>query len=252
MPQRFFVDGNAVADERLEMSGAVAGHIARSLRMRNGDRIVVVDGSGREHGILLRSVSADLVEGDVIWSRAATGEPRLRVTVVQALPRERMEDCIDLLVEAGVAEVRLAITERVVSRPSEDRVGHRMRRWQAVATEAAQLAGRGVVPRVHAPVPLPEALATLDRSSRVIACTFDGDSPLAETDVDVTRPLALCIGPEGGFGERDVDALRRAGAEMVHMGARVLRTRYAGAVGCALLLARSQDLSEPVATEPTT
>jgi 16S rRNA (uracil1498-N3)-methyltransferase len=247
MPQRFFVSGAGIAGKNLVMEGPVANHIARSLRMRSGDTIVVVDESEHEHGVVLRSVGPERVEGDITWSRAATGEPRLQVTVLQALPRERMEDCIDLLVEVGAAEVRPVITERVVSRPAEDRVAHRVHRWQAVATEAAQLAGRGRIPRVHAPVQLADALAALDRSSRLIACTFDGASSLADADVDASRPLALCIGPEGGFGEQDIDTLRRAGAETVHVGARILRTRYAAAVACALLLARAGDLAERVA-----
>ncbi len=252
MPQRFFVSGDGIAADAVVMEGPVATHIARSLRMRSGDTIVVVDEGGHEHGVLLRSVRPERVEGSVIWSRAATGEPRLRVTVVQALPRERMEDCIDLLVEVGAAEVRLVITERVVSRPADDRVAHRVHRWQAVATESAQLAGRGAIPRVHAPVPLADALAALERSSRVVACTFGGESSLADTHLDVNRPLALCIGPEGGFGDPDLDTLRRAGAELVHMGARILRTRYAGAIACAVLLARAGDLAEPLTPGPST
>jgi 16S rRNA (uracil1498-N3)-methyltransferase len=252
MPQRFFVSGSDVAGDEVVMAGPVANHIARSLRMRSGDTIVVVDEGGQEHGVLLRSVRAGRVEGNITWSREATGEPRLRVTVVQALPRERMEDCIDLLVEVGATEVRPVITERVVSRPADDRVAHRVHRWQAVATESAQLAGRGTIPRVHAPVALPDALAALDRSSRVMACTFDGVRSVADADVDVTRPLALCIGPEGGFGDQDLETLRRAGAEMVHLGSRILRTRYAGAIACALLLARAGDLAERVAPGPST
>jgi 16S rRNA (uracil1498-N3)-methyltransferase len=252
MPQRFFVTAVDIAAQRLVMEGPVAHHIARSLRMRSGDSIVVVDESGQEHGVVLRGVRPERVEGDVTWSRRATGEPRLQVTVVQALPRERMDECIDLLVEVGAVEVRPVITERVVSRVAEDRVAHRVHRWQAVATEAAQLAGRGMIPRVHAPVLLPDALAALDSASRLLACTFDGDRPLADTDIDVTRPLALCIGPEGGFGERDLDTLRRAGAETVHLGARILRTRYAAAMACAVLLARAADLAEPVTHEPAT
>jgi 16S rRNA (uracil1498-N3)-methyltransferase len=246
MPERFFIDAHAATTSGVVLEGSLASHLARSLRMRAGDSIVVVDSDGREHGVVLRSVAPDRVAGDVAWSRAATGEPRLRIIVIQALPRERMEDCVDVLVEAGATEVRPVITERVVSRPANHRLPHRVHRWQAVATESAQLAGRGAIPRVHAPVALPDALAAVETGSRVLACTFLGERSLADVDVDAGRPLALCIGPEGGFGERDLDTLRRAGADTVHMGPRILRTRYAGAVACALLLARSGDLAEPL------
>jgi 16S rRNA (uracil1498-N3)-methyltransferase len=250
VPERFFIGRDAATTGGVVIEGALARHIARSLRMRAGDAIVVVDGDRREQGVVLRSVTGDRVEGDVTWSRPASGEPRLRITVVQALPRERMDDCVDALVEAGAAEVRPVLTQRVVSRPAEDRLTHRVHRWQAIATEAAQLAGRGIIPRVHAPVALPDALAALEVGSRVIACTFDGVPSLAGLDVEPDRPLALCIGPEGGLGDIDMDTLRRAGAESAHMGARILRTRYAGAMACTLLLARSGDLAEPTAPVP--
>jgi 16S rRNA (uracil1498-N3)-methyltransferase len=250
VPERFFVGDDAVVDGVVIVEGQTAQHLARSLRMRAGDSIVVVDRGGHEHGVRLRRVSSDRVEGDVSWSRTPTGEPRLRITVVQALPRERMEDCVDVLVEAGAAEIRPVITARVVSRPADERVPHRLSRWQAVATEAAQLAGRGMIPRVHAPAALTDALAALTPGSRVIACTFDGDASLAEIEVDAARPLALCIGPEGGFDEGDLESLHRGGAELVHMGARVLRTRYAGGFACAVLLGSSGDLADPPAPIP--
>jgi 16S rRNA (uracil1498-N3)-methyltransferase len=250
VPERFFIDGAVDAGSGMAVAGALAHHLARSLRLRPGDTIVAVDGSGREHGVRLRTVTAALVEGDLTWSREATGEPRLRVTVVQALPRERMEDCIDVLVEAGAVEIRPVRTERAVSRPPDDRVAPRLRRWQAIATESAQLSGRGIIPLVHAPTSLADGLAALTAGARVIACTFESSTSMATLEVDSSRPLALCIGPEGGFGEADLESLRAAGAELVHLGPRVLRTRYAGAVATALLLARAGDLDAPVTAEP--
>lgn len=250
MPERFFIEGVASPASGAVIDGALAHHIARSLRMRPGETIIVVDGEGDEHGVRLRSVSADLVEGEVCWTRRATGEPRLRITVIQALPRDRMDDCIDVLVEAGAAEIRPVITERVVSRPADDRIPHRLLRWQAIAREAAQLAGRGIIPPVYAPVALGDALGAVAPGTRLIACTFDGAMSLADIEVDAAAPMALCIGPEGGFGVQDWETLRGAGAQTAHMGARVLRTRYAGAIACALLHGRSGDLADPPAVEP--
>jgi len=249
VPERFFLDSEVPASG-VVIGDALAHHIARSLRMRPGDEIVVVDESGLEHGVRLTAVASERVEGQIAWSRDATGEPRLRITVIQALPRERMDDCIDALVEAGAAEVCTVITERVVARPGEDRVATRLRRWQAVARESAQLAGRGMIPRVHAPRSLADALETLGAGSRLIACTFEGRHSLAELALDPDTPLGLCIGPEGGFGDGDLAVMRAAGAEMMHMGPRVLRTRYAGAIACALLLSRSGDLVMPAAPSP--
>jgi 16S rRNA (uracil1498-N3)-methyltransferase len=250
MPERFFIDHGPDVSGDVHIDGRLAHHLGRSLRLRAGDTIVAVDPGGREHGVRLSGVSVGSIEGHTLWTRSATGEPSLHITVVQALPRERMDDCIDILVEAGASAVQPVVTERAVSRPDPSRAAGRTVRWQAVAREAAQLSGRGMVPRVHATVDLATGLAALAAGTRVVAATFDGAQPLTALEVDSSRPLALCIGPEGGFGPRDLQVLHAAGAETVHMGARILRTRYAGAIGCALLLEAAGDLAEPVAAEP--
>lgn len=250
MPARFFLDDVPLGG-RVRIGGELAAHLARSLRMRAGDTFAAVDPTGTEHGVRLTVVSADAVVGEVAWSRPAGGEPALRITLLQALPRERMEDCVDVAVQAGVAAIVPLLTERTVSRPDAGRVEARVRRWNAVAREAAQLAGRGTIPRVRTPEPLPAALANLDGGSRLVACTIEREArPLADLAVDTRMPLALCIGPEGGLGPADLAALEAHGAAWAHLGPRVHRTRYAGAVAAALLLARSGDLEHPAEAEP--
>lgn len=250
MPARFFID--AAPDRgRVRISGDLASHLARSLRMRVHDTLVAVDPSGTEHGVRLDSVSAGAVEGEVAWSRPVTGEPALRITLLQALPRERMDDCIDIAVQAGVAAIVPLFTERTVSRPTAERITARTRRWNAVSREAAQLAGRGTIPAVHEPLPLPDALDQLATGTRLVACTIERDAaPLSSLDIDSTAPLALCIGPEGGLGSTDLVTLDEHAAEWAHLGARVLRTRYAGALATALLLSGSGDLARAATAEP--
>lgn len=250
VPARFFLD-DVPAGGRVRIGGELAAHLARSLRMRAGDTLVAVDPAGTEHGVRITAVSAGTVEGELAWSRSVSGEPALHVTLLQALPRERMEDCVDIAVQAGVAAIVPVLTERTVSRPEAARVDARVRRWNAVAREAAQLAGRGRIPVVHTPRPLPDALASLDPGDHLVACTIERDAPpLAELDVDAGRGLALCIGPEGGLGAADLAALDAHAAAWAHLGPRVLRTRYAGAVATAMLLASSGDLGRAAEPEP--
>lgn len=250
MPARFFLDTHP-ENGRVVIGGELASHLARSLRMRVNDTLVAVDPGGTEHGVRLVGVSGTVVEGEVAWSRPVTGEPRLRVTLLQALPRDRIEDCVDIAVQAGVAAIVPVLTERTLSRPEPERIAARVRRWNAVAREAAQLAGRGIIPPVHAPGPLATALDHLAAGTRVIACTIEREAPpLAQLDIEPQAPLALCIGPEGGLGGADLMALDENGAEWAHLGPRVLRSRYAGAVATALLLAAAGDLDLAAAPAP--
>jgi 16S rRNA (uracil1498-N3)-methyltransferase len=244
---RFFLPAGAVHGGGAVIEGADAAHLARSLRARPGERVTVVDASGVEHGVVLEEVGPTLARGRVEWSRPATGEPTARVHVLQALPAEGMDAAVEALAEVGAAEVWPVITRRTVRRPDLERAARRVERWGAIAREAAALAGRARPVSVHHP--LPGALAALPPGTRVLACAVGGAAPLAGLTGD-GRPLALVVGPEGGLDPEELAAIRAAGGEEVHLGARVLRARLAGAVALGILLAGLGDLDAAPAPPP--
>ncbi len=238
---RLFVTRDQVGDGTLVVEGAAARHLAGSLRIEPGELIQVVDDAGEEHGVRVTSVARARVAGSIVWSRPASGEPHLRLDVVQGLIRE-IDEVVAGLAEVGAAAIRPVVAARSVTRPDPTRAAARLRRWSEIAREAAELAHRGAVPRVTALTDLAGALAELPEGARILACMVDAAVPLARLEVDAARPAALVIGPEGGFDPGEADRLREAGAEMVHLGPRVLPARRAAIVAAGLLLARAGDL----------
>lgn len=248
---RFFVDSSAVSGAMVRIEGRSAEHLARSLRARVGDTIVVVEDGRTEHGVTIEAVTPSRVRGRIDWSRAATGEPRTDVHVLQAIPARGMDDAVEAIAAAGARAVWPVLTERGVARPDPRRSGRRAERWTAIAREAAQLAGRAGAPVVHPVLELGDALAALPPGCRILACvTDDGAGPLRTVGVRPDTPVALVIGPEGGLGPRDIETVRAAGAEPVHLGARVLPSRLAGFLAVSLLLAAAGDLDEAATPPP--
>jgi 16S rRNA (uracil1498-N3)-methyltransferase len=240
---RFFVDADQVSDGRATLTGHDANHLSRALRALVGETIVIVEDGTIEHGLLLDEVTPARVSGAIAWSRPVAGEPRLSVHVLQAVPAQAMDATVEALTEAGAATIRPVITHRTVSRPDPSRVIHRLERWRLIAREAAQLAGRGAPPVVLSILPLREAMDGLPVGTRILACVINQEStpilravPPAQTDVGIV------IGPEGGLDDTDLGLLEEAGAIKVHLGARTLPSRLAGAVATSLLLAASGDL----------
>jgi 16S rRNA (uracil1498-N3)-methyltransferase len=248
---RFFIPASAVAGGVAVIEGDDAAHLARSLRAAAGERVVVADDGGVEHGVRLVAVSAERVEGEVEWSRPATGEPRVEVHVVQALAKDGMDELVEALAEVGASAIWPVLTQRTVARPDARRAEHRVQRWQAIARNAAGLAGRAQPPVVHEMRDLAGALAALPQPVRVLACGLDASTPLARI-APAPRAgdrVALVIGPEGGFDAADAAVLQRAGAEAVHLGPRVLRARLAGVVAVSVLLSVSGELDDSVAAQ---
>lgn len=247
---RFFVDASQIVNDRATLIDADAEHLARSLRARPGETIVVVAGGAVEYGVVLNEVTSSRVSGAVVWSRPVSGEPRLAVHVLQAVPAQAMDATVEALTVAGAASIRPVLTSRTVVRPDASHASRRSERWQMIAREAAQLAGRVAPPTVSSVMPLRAALAELPAPTRVLACLIRPDStPILSSASTSSAGIALVIGPEGGLDEADLEALDSAGAVYVHIGPRTLPSRLAGAVATALLLAGAGDLdsaAEPV------
>jgi 16S rRNA (uracil1498-N3)-methyltransferase len=246
---RLFVTHEQLREGTLALGGDPGRHLAASLRTRPGDLIVVVDDAGHEHGVRVTAVQPGLVTGAIVWSRPAAGEPLLHLEVVHALIRE-MDEVVAALAEVGAAVIRPVVVHRSVSRPDPVRAAARTRRWAEIAREAAELAHRARVPSVEPVSDLEGALAELPEGSRILACMVDAAIPLARLEVDPNRPAAVVIGPEGGLAPTEAERLGAAGAELVHLGPRVLPARRAAGFAAGLLLARAGDLDPAFPAPP--
>ena len=84
-PHRFFVDPASIVGDVARVEGAQAHQLARVLRVRVGERVVLLDGTGVEYVVEVTAVTPKLVEGIVRASQPSAGEPRLAITLYQAL-----------------------------------------------------------------------------------------------------------------------------------------------------------------------
>lgn len=240
---RFFIESDQVSGDSVSLRGDQARHLAGSLRAKPGDVVVVVEGRGTEHGVRLTAVSGDAVSGTVVWSRPATGEPSLRVHVLQAVPARGMDDAVEALAIIGVTSITPVVTSRTVARPGGRAALNRLQRWRTIATEAAQLAGRAQPPRVEPITPLSEALAALPADCSILACVLEAEMALSSLVLRPSRPCGLVIGPEGGLDAQERDLLRSSRALDVHLGPRTVPSRLAGFLAAGLVLARAGDLA---------
>jgi 16S rRNA (uracil1498-N3)-methyltransferase len=245
---RFFVDSAAVSDGTVRLAGDDAAHLARSLRARRGEHLIVVEDGRHEHSVVITEITPEHVTGTIEWTRAATGESALAVHVLQSIPARGMDEAIEALSIAGAHTIHPVVTERTVTRADASASARRASRWNAIAREAAQLAGRARAPEVKSPQPLGAALSALPPRCRILACVAHVDAtPLRAVKLERSRPVACVIGPEGGLGERDLAELGAAGASPVHMGQRIFPSRLAGCIAVSLLLAGNDDLESPPA-----
>ena len=220
---------------RLRLTGREAHHLARVLRVRSGDPVVVFDGAGQEAEGRVAAIDAQAVTVDVGPARTASVEAPVEAEVAVALLKgDKLAQVVRQLTELGVTRVRPIVTARCdVPRLSAAKAD-RLRR---VAAEAAKQAGRARVPEVAEPVPL----ARLSWSGP--AWIADPRARRGWHELDPARvasgvPATLLTGPEGGFDDAEVAAAQERGAIPVRLGARTLRAETAPVALLAALLSR--------------
>lgn len=241
---RFFIvgplaDGEAVGFD-LTLSAADRHHLIDVLRLVPGDRIVVVDPSGREAEATLRQLTADVIVGDL--DAPITRPRRPRVVLAPAVSRrERMEMVVQKATELGVAEIWPLLTARCIVRLDEQRGQRRSERWRRIAEEAAKQSQRSDVPLVRDPMRLEELAEEVGRFGAVLVPWEEaaggglgiGDA-LDEAGIEADGRVLVVVGPEGGLEESEVALLEAAGGMVVTLGDTILRTETAAIVAVAL------------------
>ena len=247
---RFFVESGCIRDGRAIVEGAVARQASQVLRLRAGESIALMDGSGREWVVLLSSVSASRLEGDLISESLLSGEPGVSVTLYQGILKgEKFEMVLQKGTELGISTFVPVDCRRSIPRAAGGRADARLRRWQSIVREAAEQSGRTRIPLVEAPVSLGAALASATGVT-LIAWERERQNGLREAlyarlDQARAEGLGLLVGPEGGFDPSEVELATSAGAAPVSLGRRTLRSETAGLAMTAAVMYEMGELGSP-------
>jgi len=221
--------------------------MARVLRLRPGDRVAAVGSGDQEAVVVLEEVGRKGARGRVEEVRRKDTESSLRFWLAQGLPRgEKMAWVVQKATELGVERIFPVLTSRSVARPDREVLASRVQRWEEIAREAAEQAGRTRIPRVEAPASLTEVLEELKKASLfLIPWEEEREQKLHQAlrgRLARGTVLSFLIGPEGGLTREEVESCRREGGVTVSLGSRLLRTETAGAVLMAAALYEAGEL----------
>ncbi|HEY8172460.1 MAG TPA: 16S rRNA (uracil(1498)-N(3))-methyltransferase [Dehalococcoidia bacterium] len=246
--KRFHVPPGTLDADNVQLDGAVAHRMSRVLRLRAGDEAALFDGDGFEARVRLDAVDDRAVTATVLERYEGLAEPLVKVSLYQSITKgERFDWLLEKGTEIGVARFVPLITARSVIKPSDGSA--RVDRWHRIVVEAAEQCGRTVVPKVDAPVRIDDALAA---ATGVVIVPYEAAGEMAldvqralNADIDALFALSevsIFIGPEGGFEEAEIERATAAGAVLVTMGRRVLRSETAGLVAATLVLQAAGEL----------
>jgi 16S rRNA (uracil1498-N3)-methyltransferase len=230
---RFFLSPEQLKTEHINVQGELAHQLQRVLRLPMGAKVLLLDGLGVEFLAEISGYTKTSVNLHIIEKRPAQGEPKIQLTLYQALLKgEKFDFVLQKGTEIGISRFVPVLMERCVSDSASPA---KLERWTKIVREAAEQSRRGGLPLVTPKiVPLKEAIQA-DNSDLKIIAWEEATISLKETLARYPNlcGVAVIIGAEGGITAAEVALAQSYGFQPVSLGSRILRAETAGLIAAA-------------------
>ena len=237
----FFSDISADSEGRFYIVGNNYSHMVNVLRMKPGDEFLV-SCEGSSHLCFLEAINADSVTARIIQQNFQQTELPIEIHLFQGLPKsDKMELIIQKCTELGVSEITPTEMHNCVVKLEEKKKKSKTERWQAIAESAAKQSKRNIIPKVNTPLPFSQVIEKalgFDVFLIPYECANGMESTKeAFSEIKIGSKVAILIGPEGGFDEKEIEKCKENNLKIISLGKRILRTETAAitSVGMCML-----------------
>lgn len=225
---RFYCSQPLAVGAVLTLPDHIAHHV-QVLRLPLGETVTLFNGEGGEYAAVLTAIEKKRVHAEIKAFSPREAELPYAVTLAQALPEgTKMDWIVEKAVELGAAAIQPIAAQRCVVKLSPERAAKKMEHWQGIIAAAAEQCGRNRLAHLAAPVALHDWLGQQNLHPRILFSPRATQSLSDWARHHPPQPVALLIGPEGGFSPQEEKAAVKAGMLALSIGPRVLRTETAG------------------------
>jgi 16S rRNA (uracil1498-N3)-methyltransferase len=234
---RLYVDSALRAGTSVALDAAQAHYLHNVLRLKTGDTVLSFNGRDGEWRARIAAGKRKLALEIEQQTRAQTRALDLHY-LFAPLKHARLDYLIQKAVEMGVSRLQPVMTRHgQVTRVN-------LERMRANAIEAAEQCGILTLPEIEALRPLAEVIAARDSARLLVFCDEDAEvkDPIAALsagripDRSAPMPIAVLVGPEGGFAADERAALMKLpNTVRLALGPRILRADTAAVAALALV-----------------
>lgn len=233
---RVYLDAPLAEGQAVSFDRAQANYLLNVLRLKHGDALLLFNGRDGEWQARLASTGKRALTAVIGERMREQPRPSDLHFLFAPLKHARLDYLVQKAVEMGAARLQPVITRHTqVARVNLDRM-------RANVIEAAQQCGILTLPEVAEPVTFKAAIGAADADRLLVFCDEDAEvkDPVAALTAAARAglPLAVLIGPEGGFAEEERDSLlKRPNVVRIALGPRILRADTAAVAALALVQA---------------
>ncbi len=225
---RFFVEGKIPKEGEFSVTNETLLNQWRNvLRMEEGSNVVLFSGDGSESLCEFVSLSKKNALLKVIETKKGLVLEREVTLYIALIKKDNFELVLEKATELGVSHIVPVQADR------SEKKGVNYDRAKKILREASEQSGRAVVPTIS------EIISVEKLPSDVIVFDPRGEISAREYFTrHTTAPVALFIGPEGGFTDTEMDFFRARNIPVVSTGPQILRAETAAIVALTLALVK--------------
>lgn len=245
----FFVSVNFRTDDSYYISGADYNHIKNVLRMKECDTFLVSE-NGISNLCKIMAFENESVVARIIEKNYQSTELPVKIHLFQGLPKsDKLELIIQKTAELGVFSITPTEMNRSIVKIEDKKKKNKIERWQAISESAAKQSKRNIIPEIRNIVSFKEALKEASLYDLILV-PFESEKGMESTknalnEIKAGMDIAVFIGPEGGFDDKEIEAAKEQGAKILSLGKRILRTETAAITAVSLLMLHTEmNLSE--------
>ncbi|OOF67740.1 16S rRNA (uracil(1498)-N(3))-methyltransferase [Rodentibacter caecimuris] len=218
-----------------QLTEDAANHVGRVLRMKEGERLELFDGSNHIYTSKIIESGKRNVKVKILDWRKEDKESPLEIHLGQVISRgERMEFTIQKSVELGVKVITPLWSERCGVKLDDARMDKKIQQWQKIAISACEQCGRNVVPLIR---PLMKLSDWCEENDDTLKLNLHPRAKYSIRTLPIIpqQGIRLLIGPEGGLSDQEIAQTEMQGFIEILLGKRVLRTETASLAAISAL-----------------
>src|SRR6185295_13695880 len=144
---RFYLPPDQTRNSTPALSERESHHAVDVLRLRQGERVVVLDGAGTEYLCEVRDTNRREVSLAVVQRNTIPSLP-CSITLLQAVPKAKaMDTIVQKATELGVRRVVPLLSERSVVHVDEEDAEAKAEKWRAIAIDDIKQCGSAWLPQ---------------------------------------------------------------------------------------------------------
>ena len=230
--QRLFLNHPLIAESLVNLDDRQSHYLSNVLRMKQGDKVLLFNGCDGEWLAEITEIRKKQVTLKTIHQERQQPQPYDLMYCFAPLKHARLDYMVQKAVEMGASVLQPVLTQYTqVSRINGDRI-------EANIIEAAEQCGILSLAKYKEPISLEKLLDTWEPERRLIFCdeASDTQNPIEVLKNVQTAPLAVLIGPEGGFSDKERSMLRELPFVItIPLGPRILRADTAAVAALAVV-----------------